>query len=240
MEKPGTRKRKTVQSSLKPKRRPVKKRKKNDNPEKQKTTSGDSEEGKQEPWFVYWIHSTSSNDTYIGSTNDINRRPNEHGKTSKSAKYTKGQEWEVVCFVSGFRNRREACQFEKKWQMLSRRRAMLNGRVIINALFAVPRASTMSTSQPDDGKTSRKKKEEKRDVKRFNRVNCKGFPHTWINRLNHLVTLVNMERWTKNAVSAAMVPLVVNWRSEIRVCPITSSDLPLHVSLSLPVVSSVV
>lgn len=66
-------------------------------------------------WFCYLISSSTLKKTYVGITTDVNRRIKEHGHSIKSARYTKGNEWHLICFVSGFHNHIQACQFEKKW-----------------------------------------------------------------------------------------------------------------------------
>lgn len=72
-------------------------------------------------WVCYLIHSTTTNHTYVGITLDVQRRVlREHGKSSKSAKYTKGKDWKLICFLSGFQTHVQAAQFEKKWHMMSR------------------------------------------------------------------------------------------------------------------------
>ena len=50
------------------------------------------------PWFVYILHSPSTDHLYVGITTDPDRRLAEHnGKGKKGARYTrKGRPWERV------------------------------------------------------------------------------------------------------------------------------------------------
>ena len=78
------------------------------------------------PSFVYLLESTSGN-TYVGATVDLNRRLRQHNKEIKggasatSIKVLKGETWRRVCFVKGFPEWRAALQFEWRWKQLSRK-----------------------------------------------------------------------------------------------------------------------
>jgi structure-specific endonuclease subunit SLX1 len=78
------------------------------------------------PSFVYLLESTSGN-TYVGATVDLNRRLRQHNKEIKggacatSIKVMKGETWRRVCFVKGFPEWRAALQFEWRWKQLSRK-----------------------------------------------------------------------------------------------------------------------
>ena len=62
---------------------------------------------------VYLLECIDDGDTYIGCTNDIERRLSQHnGKQSGGAKYTHGKRWRPFCYVGGFKDRRSALQFE--------------------------------------------------------------------------------------------------------------------------------
>lgn len=69
-------------------------------------------------WFCYLIGDTTSDRTYIGVTTDVKRRLSEHGKTSKSAKYTRGREWQIILYISGFANRSLVQKFETAWKRM--------------------------------------------------------------------------------------------------------------------------
>lgn len=66
------------------------------------------------PYFVYILRSTSNN-LYIGQTNNLQRREKEQlNKTSKSAKFIKeGQEFKLVYFEE-YSTRLEAMRREKQ------------------------------------------------------------------------------------------------------------------------------
>ena len=61
---------------------------------------------------------TDGTRTYIGVTNNIQRRLDQHnGKKAGGAKYTKrSTNWHVELQVTGFRTRGEALQFEWAWK----------------------------------------------------------------------------------------------------------------------------
>ena len=69
------------------------------------------EEGEKNSYVCYTIMSGSR--TYVGITNNLKRRLRQHsGEIKGGARYTRGLKWKLVYFVSGFRNKREALQFE--------------------------------------------------------------------------------------------------------------------------------
>jgi len=77
-------------------------------------------------FYVYLLLSSNKNstNTYIGATIDIHRRLRQHnGEIKGGAKATtsKGNQWERVCYVSGFPDWSSALQFEWRWKQLSRR-----------------------------------------------------------------------------------------------------------------------
>jgi len=64
-------------------------------------------------FYVYLIKNNQY--TYIGFTNDIEKRIKRHnGILSGGAKYTKskGFGWKYVCYISGFNNKIDALRFE--------------------------------------------------------------------------------------------------------------------------------
>ena len=81
------------------------------------------------PSFVYLLESTSGN-TYVGATVDLNRRLRQHNKEIKGGavatgtKVAQGETWRRVCFVKGFPDWRAALQFEWRWKQLSRKLSM--------------------------------------------------------------------------------------------------------------------
>ena len=76
-------------------------------------------------FFVYLLVSTSGN-TYVGATVDLNRRLRQHNKEIKggaratSVKVAQGQTWVRAAHVSGFPDWQAALQFEWRWKHLSR------------------------------------------------------------------------------------------------------------------------
>lgn len=78
------------------------------------------------PSFVYLLESTSGN-TYVGATVNLNRRLRQHNKEIKGgafatgAKVAQGETWRRVCYIKGFPDWRAALQFEWRWKQLSRK-----------------------------------------------------------------------------------------------------------------------
>ena len=71
-------------------------------------------------WYVYWLIAEKSIKTYIGKTNDLDRRLKQHnGILSGGAKATRGKNWIRVCHVKGFVDERAALQFEWAWKFYS-------------------------------------------------------------------------------------------------------------------------
>ena len=77
-------------------------------------------------FFVYLLVSTSGN-TYVGATVDLNRRLRQHNKEIKggaratSVKVSQGETWVRAAHVSGFPDWQSALQFEWRWKHLSRK-----------------------------------------------------------------------------------------------------------------------
>lgn len=76
----------------------------------------------KERWYVYILqslHPNHKNLTYIGKTNDLNRRLRQHnGDISDGKNWTgtrKGQPWKIVGYITGFNNETEALQLE--WRL---------------------------------------------------------------------------------------------------------------------------
>jgi len=65
--------------------------------------------------------SLDSNKTYIGATNNPEKRIATHNR-SKGAKYTKGESWVPILIVSGFESKRSCLSFENVWKKVSKRR----------------------------------------------------------------------------------------------------------------------
>uniref|UniRef100_A0A6C0ITX0 GIY-YIG domain-containing protein n=1 Tax=viral metagenome TaxID=1070528 RepID=A0A6C0ITX0_9ZZZZ len=77
-------------------------------------------------FFVYLLQSTSGN-TYVGATVDLNRRLRQHNKEIKggahatSIKVQQGETWTRVVHVAGFPDWPSALQFEWRWKQISRK-----------------------------------------------------------------------------------------------------------------------
>lgn len=72
-------------------------------------------------WICYFIRSLDSNNTYIGSTNNMERRLAFHN-SGRGAKYTRGQKWIPVIIISGFESKRSCLSFEAGWKKLTKNR----------------------------------------------------------------------------------------------------------------------
>jgi predicted GIY-YIG superfamily endonuclease len=76
--------------------------------------------------YVYLLVSTSGN-TYVGATVDLDRRLRQHNKEIKGGaratgiKVEQGEKWERFVYVSGFPDWQATLQFEWRWKHLSRK-----------------------------------------------------------------------------------------------------------------------
>ena len=76
--------------------------------------------------YVYLLVSTSGN-TYVGATVDLNRRLRQHNKEIKGGahatgmKVAQGETWTRAAHVSGFPDWQATLQFEWRWKHLSRK-----------------------------------------------------------------------------------------------------------------------
>lgn len=77
-------------------------------------------------YFVYLLQSTSGN-TYVGATIDVDRRLRQHNKELKggahatSIKVNQGETWTRIAYVINFPDWQSALQFEWRWKQLSRK-----------------------------------------------------------------------------------------------------------------------
>ncbi|XP_057456923.1 structure-specific endonuclease subunit slx1 [Lotus japonicus] len=93
------------------------------NPNLSKSSSSPSKP-KSDSWCVYLILSTNHPiKTYVGVTTNFPRRLKQHnGQLIGGAKASRaGRPWICACVICGFTNRSEACAFESKWKVFSRR-----------------------------------------------------------------------------------------------------------------------
>lgn len=76
------------------------------------------------PWSVYLILSTNPPiKTYVGVTTNFSRRLKQHnGELNGGAKASRaGRPWVCACLIKGFSEKSEACEFESKWKLFSRK-----------------------------------------------------------------------------------------------------------------------
>jgi predicted GIY-YIG superfamily endonuclease len=68
----------------------------------------------EEKYLCYIITSNDSSKTYVGITNNLERRLRQHnGEIVGGAKYTKlGRPWRISALVTGFKDHQQVLQFE--------------------------------------------------------------------------------------------------------------------------------
>jgi len=72
-------------------------------------------------WSCYLLTSLDSTATYIGSTNDPQKRLSKHN-SGTGAKYTRGKTWIPILIISGFHHKNACLSFEAGWKKLSKNR----------------------------------------------------------------------------------------------------------------------
>ena len=78
-------------------------------------------------WVCYILYSTDGKRTYVGATDNLLRRLNDHNGVngdSKGAKATKGRQWFPVVVVSGFPSKNGCLSFETGVRRVRKRRAI--------------------------------------------------------------------------------------------------------------------
>ena len=81
-------------------------------------------------WYSYLLFSLNTNRTYIGATNNPDRRLRQHnGEISGGAYATKGKEWIRAVYIGGFPDWSAALQFEWSWKRHSRGKSGLGGKL---------------------------------------------------------------------------------------------------------------
>lgn len=78
-------------------------------------------------WVCYLITSLDSNCTYIGASNNQQKRLSNHNKDDPNikrtgAKRTRGQTWITILVISGFDNKNSCLSFESGWKRLAKTR----------------------------------------------------------------------------------------------------------------------
>jgi structure-specific endonuclease subunit SLX1 len=85
-------------------------------------------EEKQQKYYVYCLQS-STNETYVGATVDIDRRLRQHncelvgGARRTGAIVSAGGSWQRICHVTGFPSWQTALQFEWRWKQITRKQS---------------------------------------------------------------------------------------------------------------------
>ncbi|XP_074591561.1 uncharacterized protein LOC141847417 [Curcuma longa] len=74
-------------------------------------------------WEVYLIVSSRLPKTYVGVTTDFSRRLKQHNGILKGGAKacSGGRPWSLACIIRGFKDRSEACEFESRWKIASRK-----------------------------------------------------------------------------------------------------------------------
>jgi predicted GIY-YIG superfamily endonuclease len=76
-------------------------------------------------WLCYIIKSVDSNRTYVGATNNLLRRLNDHNGMngqSRGAKATKGQMWYPIVITKGFTSKNACLSFESSLRKIKTRK----------------------------------------------------------------------------------------------------------------------
>jgi predicted GIY-YIG superfamily endonuclease len=68
-------------------------------------------------YICYCIQNTAKKKTYVGISNNFQRRLRQHnGEISSGARYTSGDSWNPVIILSGFINKNQVLRFEFLWK----------------------------------------------------------------------------------------------------------------------------
>ena len=79
-------------------------------------------------WVCYLLMSLNTNQTYVGSTNNMEKRLSAHNNNNPDikrvgAKKTRGQTWVPIVIVSGFHHKNACLSFESGFKRLCFRRS---------------------------------------------------------------------------------------------------------------------
>jgi predicted GIY-YIG superfamily endonuclease len=73
-------------------------------------------------WSVYLLESLDGKRTYVGMTNNLDRRLRQHNhELVGGAVATAGRDWRRLASVRGFPDQRAALQFEWRWKQITRK-----------------------------------------------------------------------------------------------------------------------
>lgn len=78
-------------------------------------------------WVCYLITSLDSNKTYVGASNNPEKRLCAHNNNNSKikrvgARATQGETWVPIIFISGFEYKKTCLSFETGWKRLAKRR----------------------------------------------------------------------------------------------------------------------
>ncbi len=80
--------------------------------------------------YVYLLFCDNGRRTYIGATNDVDRRLRQHNRElSGGARSTHGKAWTRACYISGFPDWNATLQFEWMWKWKSKNYRGLVGKL---------------------------------------------------------------------------------------------------------------
>ena len=101
--------------------------------------------------YCYLLMDNKLEKSYIGITNDLEKRLRQHnGEIVGGAKYTRGLEWNRMCYIKNFIDKQALLQFEWYWKKVTTK---TSGKTIIerriNALLKIDQqGKTTSKSKP--------------------------------------------------------------------------------------------
>lgn len=98
-------------------------------------------------WSVYLLESLDGKRTYVGMTNNLDRRLRQHNhELAGGAAATSGRDWRRLVSVQGFPDHRAALQFEWRWKQLTRKEASSTPRLrrfrALQTLLSLDRPTT--------------------------------------------------------------------------------------------------
>ena len=80
-------------------------------------------------WSCYLLSACENNQTYIGSTNNFQKRLKKHN-SGKGARRTKGYTWIPVLVIEGFPSKESCLSFESCWKRICHHRKQKKLNVI--------------------------------------------------------------------------------------------------------------
>ena len=94
---------------------------------------------------VYLLHTNGGGKTYIGMTNEPERRLDQHNRVkSGGARSTAGHIWKHACVINGFPDKTSALQFEWMWKHISKKMHRIPGKM--EALLQLLRSGKSTSS----------------------------------------------------------------------------------------------